>query len=329
SVLVSSSPHLRMEIAMTSLAVEVRGLTKTYSGGVQAVREIDFDVRSGEVFGLLGPNGAGKSTTVGMLTGTVAPTAASPRLAGREVASEPLEARRVSAVVFQEAVVDRPLTGRRNLEIHARLWGLDAGATARRLREVVDAFGLREVIDRPVSSYSGGQRRRLELSRALLSEPQVLFLDEPTVGLDPLIRYELLDLIDGLRRRGEMTVVLTTHYLDEAERLCDRVAIMHAGRIVALDAPQALLRALGTEVLEVRVDGDPTATLTRLRAHGMATDDVFSLGGTLPTALPGPSAEPPVLTTNHTGLNPPDPPPPRPPLDDVSPPLTGGRLAAP
>src|SRR5262249_33131602 len=164
SVLVSSSPHLRMEIAMTSLAVEVRGLTKTYSGGVQAVREIDFDVRSGEGFGVLGRNGGGNSTTVGMLRETVARNAGSAGLAGREVASEPLEARRVSAVVFQEAVVDRPLTGRRNLEIHARLWGLDAGAAARRLREVVDAFGLREVIDRPVSSYSGGQRRRLELS---------------------------------------------------------------------------------------------------------------------------------------------------------------------
>src|SRR5262249_11736775 len=241
SVLVSSSPHLRTEKAMTSLAVEVRGLTKTYPGGVQAVREIDFDVPSGEVFGLLGPNGAGKSTTVGMLTGTVAPTAGTARLAGPGVAGAPLEARRVSAVVFQEAVLDRPLTGRRNLEIHARLWGLDAGAAAERLGEVVDAFGLREVIGRPVSNYSGGQRRRLEPARALLSEPQVLFLDEPTVGLDPLIRHELLDLIDGLRRRREMTVVLTTHYLDEAERLCDRVAIMHAGRIVALDRPQALL----------------------------------------------------------------------------------------
>jgi len=317
-----------METAMTSLAVEVRGLTKTYPGGVQAVREIDFEVRSGEVFGLLGPNGAGKSTTVGMLTGTVAPTSGSARLAGREVAGEPLEARRVSAVVFQEAVVDRPLTGRRNLEIHARLWGLDAGTAARRLREVVDAFGLREVIDRPVSSYSGGQRRRLELSRALLSEPQVLFLDEPTVGLDPLIRYELLDLIDGLRRRGQMTVLLTTHYLDEAERLCDRVAIMHAGRIVALDAPQSLLGALGTEVLELRVDGDPTAALTGLRAHGVAADDAFSLGGTLTVPLHGSSAQAAMLTIDRIGLDTTELTTRRPTLDDVYLRLTGGRLAA-
>ncbi|HMF83533.1 MAG TPA: ABC transporter ATP-binding protein [Acidimicrobiia bacterium] len=313
---------------MTSLAVEVRGLTKTYPGGVQAVREIDFDVPSGEVFGLLGPNGAGKSTTVGMLTGTVAPTAGSARLAGREVADDPLEARRVSAVVFQEAVLDRPLTGRRNLEIHARLWGLDAGAAAERLGEVVDAFGLREVIGRPVSNYSGGQRRRLELARALLSEPQVLFLDEPTVGLDPLIRHELLDLIDGLRRRREMTVVLTTHYLDEAERLCDRVAIMHAGRIVALDRPQALLGALGTEVLELRVDEDPTAALTRLRAHGVAADDAFSLGGTLTIPLHGSSAHAAVLTIDQIGLNTTELTTRRPTLDDVYLRLTGGRLAA-
>ena len=127
--------------------------------------------------------------------------------------------------------------------------------------------GLGEIIDRPVASYSGGQRRRLELARALLSDPQVLFLDEPTVGLDPLIRHELLDLIGSLRRRGEMTVVLTTHYLDEAERLCDRVAIIHAGRIVALDTPEALLGTLGSELLELRVDGDPAAALSVLMAR--------------------------------------------------------------
>jgi len=157
------------EMEMKPLAVEVRGLTKTYPGDVQAVRGIDFDVFPGEVFGLLGPNGAGKSTTVGMLTGTVAPTAGTARLAGWDVVAEPLAARRASAVVFQESVVDRPLTGRRNLEIHARLWGVEPAKAGARLHEVVEAFGLGEIIDRPVGSYSGGQRRRLELARALLS----------------------------------------------------------------------------------------------------------------------------------------------------------------
>src|SRR5207247_6996596 len=133
---------------------------------------------------------------------------------------------------FQDAVVDRALTGRRNLEIHARLWGIDAAAAKDRTDEYVNILGLAELIDRPAGSYSGGERRRLEIARALVSEPQVLFLDEPTVGLDPRIRQELLDVIAGLRARGEMTILLTTHYLDEAERLCDRVAIIHAGEIV-------------------------------------------------------------------------------------------------
>ena len=162
----------------------------------------------------------------GMLTTTITPTAGRARLAGFDVVAEPIAARRLSAVVFQEAVVDRILSGRRNLEIHARLWGVDTATARSRIGAVTDGFGLGDVIDRPVESYSGGQRRRLEIARSLVSQPEVLFLDEPTVGLDPRIRFELLDLIAGLRARAEMTVVLTTHYLDEAERLCDRVAIM-------------------------------------------------------------------------------------------------------
>src|SRR5512132_112620 len=185
-------------------AIEVRGLAKTYPGGVEAVRGVDFDVAAGDVFGLLGPNGAGKSTTVGMLTTTIAPTAGGARLAGYDVATQPLAARRVSAVVFQEAVVDRPLTGRRNLLVHARLWGLDRATAAARVAGVVDAFDLGAIVDRPVETYSGGQRRRLEIARALVSEPRVLFLDEPTVGLDPRIRAEILDAIGRLRERSEM-----------------------------------------------------------------------------------------------------------------------------
>src|SRR4051794_27794457 len=186
-------------------AIDVRGLTKTYAGGVEAVRGIDFTVAPGEVFGLLGPNGAGKSTTVGMLTTTIKPTSGAARLAGYDVIRHPLEARRVSSVVFQESVLDRGLTGRRNLGLHARLWRVDPGPAADNLAELVETFDLGEVIDRPVETYSGGQRRRLEIARALLSSPKVLFLDEPTVGLDTRIRYELLDLIAGLRRRTEMT----------------------------------------------------------------------------------------------------------------------------
>src|SRR5205814_1276083 len=241
--------------------IEVHGLAKTYPGGAEAVKGIDFDVETGEVFGLLGPNGAGKSTTIGMLTTTIAPTDGEARLAGFDVATEPIAARRVSGVVFQDPVVDRALTGRRNMETHARLWGVDAGRAARRVAELAEPFGLAQLLERPVASYSGGQRRRLEIARALLSDPRVLFLDEPTVGLDPRIRYELLDLIGGLGAHGEMTILLTTHYLDEAERLCDRVATVHEGRIVTLDTPGSLLGAMGREIVELRVDKDPVAAL--------------------------------------------------------------------
>src|SRR5436305_7261717 len=205
--------------------IEVRGLAKTYKGGVEAVKGISFDVEAGEVFGLLGPNGAGKSTTIGMLTTTLAPTSGTALLGGHDVVEEPLAARQVSSVVFQEPVVDRSFTGRRNLELHARLWGTPSAP----IDELAERLGIADLLDRPVAGYSGGERRRLELARALSSRPRVLFLDEPTVGLDPRIRAELLDLIAGLGDDGETAILLTTHYLEEAERLCDRIAIMRGG----------------------------------------------------------------------------------------------------
>jgi ABC-2 type transport system ATP-binding protein len=264
--------------------IEVRGLRKTYSGGVQAVRGVDFDVGKGEVFGLLGPNGAGKSTTVGMLTTTVRPTAGTARIAGHDVVGQPLLARSVSSVVFQDAVVDRGLSGRANLELHTRLWAVEPAAAGARIDELVRTLGLDELIDRPVSGYSGGERRRLEIARALSSRPRVLFLDEPTVGLDPRIRPELLDVLGALRAQDDLTILLTTHYLDEATRLCDRVGIMHGGSLVALDSPRALLEGLGQEVLEFRVSGDPVGALAVLRHRGVAGPDAFALGArvTLP-----------------------------------------------
>ena len=192
-------------------AIEVEALRKTYPGGVEAVKGIDFQVPPGEVFGLLGPNGAGKSTTVGMLTTTIVPTSGTALLGGHDVVRSPLLARSVSSVVFQEPVVDAGLSGRANIELHTRLWGVSPAKARRRVDELVESLGLAALIDRPVSSYSGGERRRLEIARALSSGPQVLFLDEPTVGLDPRIRHELLDVIAGLRAREELTVLVTTH----------------------------------------------------------------------------------------------------------------------
>jgi ABC-2 type transport system ATP-binding protein len=265
--------------------IEVSELSKTYSGGVEAVKGVDFDVRPGEVFGVLGPNGAGKSTIVGMLTTTIVPSSGTARVAGHDVAREPLQVRGASSVVFQDAVVDGTLNGHANLELHAKLWGVPPARADRQIRELTEALGIGEIIGRPVDTYSGGQRRRLEIARALISEPQVLFLDEPTVGLDPRIRHELLDVIAGLRGRSDVTILITTHYLDEAQRLCDRVAIIHQGSLVALDSPQALLSALGEQVLELRAANSPAATLGVLTELGIARDDAFAIGAEITVPL--------------------------------------------
>jgi ABC-2 type transport system ATP-binding protein len=306
--------------------VVVRGLKKTYPGGVEAVRGIDFEVASGEVFGLLGPNGAGKSTTIGMLTTTVRPTEGTAALAGFDVVKAPLAARSVSSVVFQDPVVDRSLSGRRNLEIHASLWRVPPSEVRPRTEEIVAAIGVDDILDRPVATYSGGQRRRLEIARALISRPRVLFLDEPTVGLDPRIRAELLDVIAGLRARFEMTILLTTHYLDEADRLCERIAVMHRGEIVACDSPAALRGAFGSEVLELRVEGDGQEPLARLRADGLADDYAFAVGSTVTIPVRERTSNELVLKVEGYGITtaavttrPPT-------LDDVYLRLTGGRL---
>ena len=261
-----------------------------------------------------------------MLTTTIAPTGGTARLGGFDVTKEPLAARRVSSVVFQDPVVDRALSGRRNLEIHARLWGVKPTEAKTRIAEVSTALRIAELLVRPVGSYSGGERRRLEIARALVSRPLVLFLDEPTVGLDPRIRHELLDLIADLRARTEMTILLTTHYLDEAEKLCDRIAIIHSGRIVALDTPDALLAGLGREIVEVRVDGDPAVALAVLRSRGIAGDDAFIVGASLTVPLREHASFDAVAAINQLGVatavstR-------RPTLDDVYLQLTGDRLA--
>jgi ABC-2 type transport system ATP-binding protein len=308
-------------------AIEVEGLSKTYPGGVEAVKGIDFTVAPGEAFGLLGPNGAGKSTTIGMLTTTIRPTAGTARLAGYDVATQAIQARRVSSVVFQEAVVDKGLTGYANLSMHARLWGVAPAAGRSRIGELAERMGLSDILDRPVGSYSGGQRRRLEIARAMVSEPRVLFLDEPTVGLDPRIRYELLDVIAQLRDRVDTTILLTTHYLDEAERLCDRVAIIHDGRIVALDTPTALLDTLGTEIVELRVDGQAEAALAALRARGIAGADAFTVGKTVTIPLHNHTAADAVGVIHESQLPVAALSTRKPTLDDVYLRLTGDRIA--
>jgi ABC-2 type transport system ATP-binding protein len=230
--------------------------------------------------------------------------------------------------VFQEAVVDRGRSGFDNLELHARLWGVAPLVAATRIEELVEILGLSELIARPVGSYSGGERRRLEIARALVSHPEVLFLDEPTVGLDPRIRHELLDVIAGLRSREEMTIVLTTHYLDEAQRLCDRVAIIHAGEIVALDTPAALLAGLGEELLDVRVGGDGSVALTSLRARGAADEYAFAVGSTLTIPLRAWTGSEVLAVMDELGLETGSIATRTPTLDDVYLRLTGSRIGA-
>jgi ABC-2 type transport system ATP-binding protein len=309
-------------------AIDVRNLAKTYPGDVRAVRDISFDVAPGEVFGLLGPNGAGKSTTVGMLTTTIVPSSGGASLAGVDVVREPLAARAVSSLVFQESVVDQALSGRRNLEIHASLWRVGQVAAHTRIDELCDVLGISDLLDRPVATYSGGQRRRLEIARALMSRPRVLFLDEPTVGLDPRIRAELLDVIAGLRDRAETTILLTTHYLDEAERLCDRIAIMHEGAIVALDRPGALRARLGARIVELRLHHDAAIDLEILRARGLVGEDAFTVGATITVPLHERSAPDAIGDFEDAGLQPAAVTTREPTLDDVYLHLTGGNLRA-
>ena len=200
--------------------MQAEDLVKIYDGDIAAVKGISFEVGAGEAFGLLGPNGAGKTTTIGMLNTTVTPTSGRARLGGVDVAEDPMGTRAISSVVFQDAVVDQPLTGRQNLELHMRLWGVDPEEGRSRFAELTRTVGIADILDRAVSTYSGGQRRRMEIVRALLSAPAVLFLDEPTVGLDTRIRHDLFDIIatsaredrghhhhdDALPRRGRAPV---------------------------------------------------------------------------------------------------------------------------
>jgi len=309
-------------------AIEVNELAKTYPGDVQAVKAISFSVNAGEVFGLLGPNGAGKSTTVGMLTTTILPSSGSAQLVGYDVVRQARETRSVSSVVFQEPVVDRSLSGRRNLDIHARLWRVEPSEAKTRIDELANTFGLTGLLERPLSTYSGGQQRRLEIARALISRPRVLFLDEPTVGLDPRIRAELLDVIAGLRDRASTTILLTTHYLDEAERLCDRLAIIHEGTIVALGSPAALRAELGETIVELRVRGDAQRTLALLREQSFAGEDAFAVGATITLPLHERGAPETIAAIEEAGVRSTAVTTREPTLDDVYLRLTGGQLSA-
>ncbi|WP_067802733.1 ATP-binding cassette domain-containing protein [Actinomadura formosensis] len=238
-------------------AVEVVGLTKRF-GDVEAVRGIDFTVRPGEIFGFLGPNGAGKSTTINMLCTLLRPTSGSARVAGYDVVAERDSVRRNIGLVFQDPTLDGYLSGEQNLRFHAELYGVPRSVTGARIRQVLEMVGLWERRGDLAQTYSGGMKRRLEIARGLLHSPRVLFLDEPTVGLDPQTRASIWEYIRQLQAAEEITIFMTTHYMDEAE-FCGRIAIMDSGRIVALDTPEALKAGVGKDRVRIQTADDAAA----------------------------------------------------------------------
>jgi ABC-2 type transport system ATP-binding protein len=231
--------------------IEIKNLTKTY-GNIKAVRNIDLNIEKGEIFGLLGPNGAGKTTTIGMLCTIIRPTSGSAILAGFDVVKYPANVRRQVGIVFQDPTLDTVLTAHENLELHARLYGVPAAQREKRIMEMLELVDLKDRSNDITRTYSGGMRRRLELARGLLHKPAVLFLDEPTLGLDPQTRARIWEYIKKMGQKEQTTVVLTTHYMEEAQLVCDRVGIIDHGQIMALDAPDNLKESMGGDMVVIR-----------------------------------------------------------------------------
>lgn len=245
-------------------AVQVAGLRKSY-GEVEAVCGIDLDVTAGETFGFLGPNGAGKSTTINILCTLAAPTAGEARVAGFDVVRRRYDVRRHIGLVFQDTTLDQYLTAEQNLRFHAELYGVPRSLRAERMRRVLEMVALWDRRGSKVATFSGGMKRRLEIARGLLHSPRVLFLDEPTVGLDPQTRSSIWSYIHELREQESITIFLTTHYMDEAEH-CGRIAIVDGGRVVAQDTPAALKAGVGTDRVTLRTrDDEKAAVLLRER----------------------------------------------------------------
>jgi len=233
-------------------AVETESLTKRY-GDLLAVDSLNLGIDEGEIFGLLGPNGAGKTTTLSMLATLLKPTDGTARVNGYDIKAQPAEVRRSIGIVFQDPSSDDILTGRENLYLHALMFGVPKGERGKRIDYVLGLVDLKDRANDIVKKYSGGMRRRLELARGLLHNPRILFLDEPTLGLDPQTREHIWAYIENLVKSENVSVIITTHYMDEADRLCNRVAIIDHGKVVALDRPSVLKSRVGGEIVTLRV----------------------------------------------------------------------------
>jgi ABC-2 type transport system ATP-binding protein len=233
--------------------IEVKDLVKVYNGSIRAVDSISFEVAEGEVFGFLGPNGAGKTTTIKMLTTLLLPTSGTCKVCGYDSVKQPTEVRQSIGLVPQELTVDDDLTGRENMLLQATLYGVELKVAKERIDDLLRLVKLEDSAERLVKTYSGGMRKRLELAEGLIHRPKVLFLDEPTLGLDIQTRTTMWDHIRELKKSSNMTVFMTTHYLEEADSLCDRIGIIDRGKIMALDTPHKLKESLGGDVISIKV----------------------------------------------------------------------------
>jgi ABC-2 type transport system ATP-binding protein len=233
--------------------IEVVNLTKKY-GELVAVNNVSFEVKEGEIFGLLGPNGAGKTTLISVLCTILRPTSGTAKVNGFDIVKEEDKVRKSIGIVFQDSSLDNRLTGMENIELHASLYGVPKSERKKRIKEVLELVGLEDKANILVRNYSGGMKRRLEIARALIHYPKVLFLDEPTIGLDPQTRVNIWEYIVKLAKRENITIFLTTHYMEEADFLCNRVAIIDEGKIIAIDSPENLKRKIGGDALIIEAD---------------------------------------------------------------------------
>ena len=249
---------------MTEYAVVAQGLVRSF-GEVRAVDGIDLAVSKGEIYGFLGPNGAGKSTTVRMLTTLLMPTAGRAFVVGKDVAQNAQDVRLRIGAALQEASLDMKQTGRELLRLQGRLYGLNGREIDQRMKELFSLIDIGDAIDRQIGTYSGGMKRRIDLAAALVHNPEVLFLDEPTTGLDPLNRARVWEEVRRINSELDVTVFLTTQYLEEADELADRVGIISEGRLAAEGTPEALKRSIGTDLIITRIDGDASAAYEAVR----------------------------------------------------------------
>jgi ABC-2 type transport system ATP-binding protein len=255
-----------------SPAISVDGLAKNFDG-VEAVRGVDFEVEGGEVFGFLGPNGAGKTTTINMLCTLATPTSGRALVAGYDVFAERDHVRRQIGLVFQDPTLDGYLSAEQNLRLHAELYGVQSELVGPRMRQVLEMVGLWERRKAQVLTFSGGMRRRLEIARGLMHSPRVLFLDEPTIGLDPQTRRSIWSYIRLLKESDDITIFMTTHYMDEAE-ICDRIAIIDQGAIVALDSPEALKAGIAADRVQIHTEDDEAAIAALAERFGIEAEMV-------------------------------------------------------